>query len=295
MSRYFSRLAQRSGLVPPMAVPARPSSGPADIVIAETHIESPSSGTGEPAAQPAGTKTFTPVTKQQPSIPTRKPATAESHSSPTTMPATTDAAMKPAPPRRSEQAGAPAGALNASSPQVVSATPGLTEPESAPSVEHRHEAASVALAPELASRDVGVARQAAAARSVQEWGAETTDKRAMPARTAGESLPSGGMVEPANAWQPASRSLPRAPEGAAKARLHERQSARIESYAPVVAPSATAVQEPMAATQRVEVRIGAVRLDIHAPQPEPTASAAPAPAPAREAPRFALRRHYLRG
>lgn len=79
-------------------------------------------------------------------------------------------------------------------------------------------------------------------------------------------------------------------------RSHERQSARIESYAPVVAPSAPAVQEPMAATQRIEVRIGAVRLDIHAPpQPEPTASAAPAPAPAREAPRFALRRHYLRG
>ncbi|HKQ29812.1 MAG TPA: hypothetical protein VJS66_00885 [Burkholderiales bacterium] len=45
----------------------------------------------------------------------------------------------------------------------------------------------------------------------------------------------------------------------------------------------------------IDIRIGAVRLEIHAPTPAP---AAPEPAPnvaAHEAPRFVPRRYYLRG
>jgi hypothetical protein len=67
-----------------------------------------------------------------------------------------------------------------------------------------------------------------------------------------------------------------------------RQSAETPWSPPTAAPRAQA--EP--ATREVAVRIGAVRLEIHAPPP---AAVAPAPAATPEPSRFTPRRYYLRG
>jgi hypothetical protein len=297
MSRYFSRLAQRSGFVPPMATAARRSSTAADIVVENSYVEGPppAAGISSPSVtQPAEMKIFIPATKQQPSPePTIKPALEESPSPLSATSAPTETATAPVSRGRGQRE-ATASAADASSPRVVSATRGLIGSEPTLIVEHHREATSVASASSLPSRDVGITQQAEAARSIQRLGAKWATQRAVPVRVASEPLPLSSVGQASTtSLQLASKPMPRAPETTAKAPLYERQSAAINSYAPAVGPSAPAGQTPTA-TQSVEVRIGVVRLEIHAPAPAPNAPA-PAPTPAREAPRFALRRHYLRG
>ena len=245
MSRYFARLAQRSGLLGPPAPPA-PAHPLANIVERDTQVDA-APASRPPGAPGATSARATPARQDNrisnvPSIEAPIPLAVVREQTPSAM--TLPASPTPSPP---------------SAPQLVASARPLA-------------VAPATRAPLSPKDPLG---------ALAETFAESPPSTVARREPALEPLP-----------QPWSRAPIRPLVDAQMPRLPEMPEIA-DTSAPVSAPARSRVQAESSA-RHVEVRIGAVRLEIHAPPP---ARVAPAPAPTvlNEPPRFTPRRHYLRG
>jgi len=274
MSRYFARLAQRSGLLAPTAPPA-PAHPLADIVEQDTQVDAapashPPGAPGAPAARAAP-----PLAASSNVSPTQAPSVAPERVAPDSRAASArkDNRISNVP---SIEAPIPLAVVREQTPSAMTLPASPTpSPPSAP--QPVASARPLAVAPATRAPLSPIDPLEALAETFAESPSSTVARRE-PALETLQLLWSRARIRPL-----VDGPMPRLPE------MLEIADAPV----PVSAPATTRLQAESSA-RHVEVRIGAVRLEIHAPPP---ARVAPAPAPTvlNEPPRFVPRRHYLRG
>jgi hypothetical protein len=270
MSRYFRGLAQRSGLLAPFSGRAAASSAPADIVEQDTvqTVDAPTavaSRSSMPAA-PAAPVVFTEPSLSVP-VPGRTPAPP---SAPVSMP--TPAAPAPVHTVTEIFSEAPPAQVDVPAQRVIAQAPPSSAPTSMPT-------------------------PAAPARisDVQEVSTFVTRDGSSPVSPTIAPTPSSTRTTPPNV---ASTTAPRYETHAYAAPETDRETfADTHSFAESNGTLASPKKSEAAAPASIDVRIGAIKLDIHqAAPPRPIAAAPTARAEARrESPRFAPRRYYLSG
>jgi hypothetical protein len=306
MSRYFSRLAQRSGLMPPANVRTSAANSN-DIVEHESQIDA----VGPTSVSPVSASQTAPATISS----TRSLERAPLQVSPQTAVSGTSAprvgSVTPTSMNESTIVESAASTTSAASPT----TSRTSSPMQRTKAVRRETRAMEASVPEL-FRESSVSNHAApssesdtsltafSARTVPGTRAVTTsfveaESGRTPLRPI-DASPSSAIA-PASFETIVSAPLVRAvaPELSQEPRPATTNDApmSVSAHSFVSSPSVP-LPAPMvqnnSPSNDINVRIGAVRLEIHSPSPSAPV-AAPPPAPATHAPRFTPRRHYLRG
>jgi len=279
MSRYFSRLAQRSGFA--TVAPVRAA---ADIVEHDTQVDAPAIPSAAPASSAPSTPSFAPTgfvattpfaspvsqsasaSARNVSVPMRQRVAPLSTESRTSMPGESAIEHPPVTPAFAARTQSNGATSTAATPAVV--TPSTT-PVVTSSTSHTLPPAPAGT---QAARALG-SRSESSTVSVSTARAESSVILANGPTT----LSSQQSVTRFMSTEPAPRAVARPPTETAPSAPR----AGVSTPAPVSPPG-------------VEVRIGAVRLEIHAPTVAPAALPAPR-ATSPEPPRFTPRRYYLRG
>jgi hypothetical protein len=311
MSRYFARLAQRTGLTVARTQTSPATAAPStDIVQQDMYVDAPSVNT-EVSAEPSQ------------SIPVASKATPTSVST-AGQPAQAAATLQQQP-NAENQSSAPSVSV---SPRVATTMamdvigPKRIAPEQAAFSTHASITATVAsqVVSHSTNGVVGVVSQGGAVLLENRATRQHVPSASMPKRSntgdtgvAGEPMaqraPSAPMSETVvnamsrpivsgNTKPVADRTIA-TPATRKPAFTEYPTSTTVWPSDPSCGSTVSMSPKPVAAARGIDVRIGSVRLEIHTtPAAVPTAPVvAPAIAPAapRGSPRFAARRHYLRG
>jgi hypothetical protein len=306
MSRYFSRLAQRTGLaVAPRATPAARAATP-DIVEQDVHVDAAPAATATRIGAPALRETAAASVEESVHAHARpttlvtpvKSPMSNSHAGNTTVGTSSLSRHSERSTDRAITATSRTKIPEQHEPSADSAEANVSGPLSdATSPAPRDVIDSSSRSPTVSSADAPKEARASFGR-IDSAG---TSPRAV--RNSVKSSASDGGVDarkidaphvPDPIFVPASMGI-RAPS------LFERSIAADESVpspdprnAKGSVQTATKISAFAPAANNVEVRIGAVRLEIHPPPPAATADTSPS-MPGPEPRRFAPRRYYLRG
>lgn len=287
MTGYFSRLAQRSGaLAPAISRPVTPTDA-VGLVEQESFVEVP------------------PSSPQNVSAPARASAPNEMPKPPPTpsMTVTSSAplSVSPASQARIGEERISASPVQGLAPGTVSTSRMTSEtPAGREGSKKSDDAAVLPSAPIRRAVEESTLPRALA---VAKDGSNAAPAGATSQRDDGQVLRSTMISSPQQRTSREILSTPASMEPLSRRELREhpwsgeteRSSVmveRIEKHTGMPASSGLATEGGSMAAPNIEVRIGAVRLEIHG-QPAPTPAPASATPPA-ERPRFAPRRHYLR-
>ncbi len=289
MSRYFTRLAERTGLHASAAPVSTPAPG-ADIVEQEVQVEA------EPAAAMIS-RSAAPQASAAPATPPGTPFVPSNRPAPNDAAAATSAPRAEAPALDRTLAGETSliepARQRESAPQrepVLSSPSSMSAPAVAPSEEVAEFTARVAgtelprSEPPLARADRIVSRAAGKLAAAESSPAGPTHDapQALSSRAESPPFPFALQAEKFSQSPAAERAVPR-----------ERTIASAEPKTPAASWRALTPSQPAARADDITVRIGAIKLEIH-PPPAPLQYVEPRREAAAEPPRFQLRRHYLR-
>lgn len=277
MHRYFTRLAQRTGLEPPVIpAPTQAGASVAGVVERDVYVEAP------PLARTSNSGV--PQSSAAPEAAPRKTRSSPSSHRGASEEAVTENTAGPGHPAA---LAAPLATMISPIEPVSPFPSSASAPPPAPSkgaAEFASHATTRSRAPDTAAR--GRPNTATPRAGVEVPGARSAfaDAPHTPPRLMA-SPPSPSASGP-DALDPLPGAKPAGPK--------EKTSAPSVFQPPVAFPYAAAPSRPAPASNEVEVRIGAIRVEVHPPLP-PTSPMPPARhEAARERPSFQPRRHYLR-